>query len=241
MGIWQYDVASEELRSVVSAFDLPSVYAKTIVPVRSTITLSNGRNVDCIIFPPANPNPHKKYPLLIGDTVIESRDNGRLGTMWMADLAQANCGAYVAIVNRKYWFIGVENWGNNVLGVYKTMAQNPRIDTSQVFLFSVSAETAYMSEFVTNSPGLWKGIILLNPSGLPDFSNSPRFSRRPKILISAGSEENEEDRFKKYQEESLQSGVMVEYVIHPGEGHYIVGNAGHLERAKAMMHFIFEE
>jgi predicted esterase len=105
----------------------------------------------------------------------------------------------------------------------------------------VSAETAYMSEFVTNSPGLWKGIILLNPSGLPDFSNSPRFSRRPKILISAGSEENEEDRFKKYQEESLQSGVMVEYVIHPGEGHYIVGNAGHLERAKAMMHFIFEE
>lgn len=241
LGIWEYDLATKELRSLVSALDHPSVYAKTIIPIRSMIKLSTGESVGCIIFPPANLNPHRKYPLLIGDTVIESNDNGRLGTMWMANLALANCGAYVAIVNRPRGNVGVGNWGEHVLGVYKTMAQNLRIDTSQVFLVSVSAETSYLGDFVINSPSIWKGIILLNPTALPDFSNSPRLSRRPKILISAGNEEHEEDRFKKYQEDSLKNGVMVEYVIHSGEGHYVVGNAGHLERAQAMMHFIFEE
>jgi len=241
VGIWEYDMAAGRLRSLVSALDHPSVYAQTIIPVRSTFKLANGRNVECLIFPPANLNPHKKYPLLIGDTFIDSKDNGRLGTLWTTDIALANSGAYVAIVNRKYWRIGIENWGDNVLGVYKSMAQNPRIDTSQVFLFCVSPETDYMSDFETNSTGLWKGIILLNPIDLPDFSNSPRFHQRPKILISAGSEDNEEALLKIYQEESLKNGVMVEYIIHPGEGHYIVGNAGHLERDKAMMHFIFEE
>jgi dipeptidyl aminopeptidase/acylaminoacyl peptidase len=48
-------------------------------------------------------------------------------------------------------------------------------------------------------------------------------------------------RLKEYQEDALKSGVMVEYVIHPGEGHHLVSNVAQLERTKAIMHFIFEE
>ena len=35
--------------------------------------------------------------------------------------------------------------------------------------------------------------------------------------------------------------VLVEYVIHPGEGHHLLGNAAQNERTQALMHFIFEE
>jgi hypothetical protein len=127
------------------------------------------------------------------------------------------------------------------MAAYKTVVQNGRIDPSQVFLFSTSAETPYTSAFITNSPGLWKGIIFLNPTALPHFSNFQPFQHMPKILISAGAEEHEEDRFKKFQLDSLQSGVLVEYIQHAGENHYTVGNAAETERATAMMRFIFEE
>jgi predicted esterase len=127
------------------------------------------------------------------------------------------------------------------MGVYHALAHDPGIDTRRVYLFGASAETRYLSECVTQSPGLWKGIILLNPTQLPDFSKSPPFQSRPKILISAGGEEHEADRLKKYQADALNWGVLVDYVIHPGEPHHLVGNAGELERTKAMMHFVFEE
>jgi acetyl esterase/lipase len=98
-----------------------------------------------------------------------------------------------------------------------------------------------MDSVLTNSPRLWKGVILLNPTTLPDLSSAPWLQQRPKVLISVGEEEHEVDRLKKYQETALESGVMVEYVIHPGEWHHIVGNAAQLERTKAILHFVFEE
>jgi len=64
---------------------------------------------------------------------------------------------------------------------------------------------------------------------------------RPKILISAGGAEHEADRLKRFQAEALNSGVLTEIVVHPGENHHLVGNAAQLERTMAMMHFIFEE
>jgi predicted esterase len=128
-----------------------------------------------------------------------------------------------------------------VTGVRKGLEKNPNIDFNQVYVFAASKETHYLSECVAKSPGLWKGIILLDPGELPDFSKSPPLQQRPKILISAGGEEHEEDRLKNYQEEALKSGVIVETVISPSEAHFFVGNAGQLDRAKGMARFIFDE
>ena len=63
----------------------------------------------------------------------------------------------------------------------------------------------------------------------------------PKILISSGGLEMRDDGFKRYQEDALKSGVIVETHIHPGEGHHLVGNAAQRERTKAMVHFVFDE
>jgi predicted esterase len=98
-----------------------------------------------------------------------------------------------------------------------------------------------MDEFIAKSPRPWKGAILLNPIDLPDFSKSPQFQPRPKILISSGSEEHQEARIKKYQADALNYGAVVEFIIHPGENHTLVGNAAQLSRTQAIMRFIFEE
>ena len=221
---------------MVSYSDHPSDAAKKIIPYQGSIRLPSGRSVNCLIYPPATVDHHKKYPLVITDTLSYDPIHGP-----MFQSAIADCGAYVAIVERGWWYDRIEQWGTNVLALYQNLKQDPAIDPQQVYLFGASAETQYMSELVEKTPGLWKGIILLNPSKLPDFSKSPRFQRRPKILIVAGGEEHEDERFKQYQADALKYGVMVEYVIAPGETHRFVGKAAKLERAEAVEHFIFEE
>jgi hypothetical protein len=238
-GIWQYDLGSRQLSSIVSYSDYPSVHARNMTPLNSVIKLPSGRSVNCTIYQPANFDRHKKYPLLIGYTSLGTVTGGGFGRLGLPAIAA--CGAYVVVVDRVSWDTGIDLWEENVTGARKSLEKNPNIDFRQVYVFAASKETHYLNECIAKSPGLWKGAILLNPGELPDFSQSSSLQQRPKILISAGGEEHEEDRLKKYQEESLKSGVLVDTVISSGEGHFFVGNAGQLERTRAMMHFIFEE
>ena len=238
-GIWQYDLAANRLQAVVPCSDFPSVYAKNIKPFNYYIKSLSDTNLTCAIFPPANYDRHKKYPVVMGNTRFVVAVNGVHGRQWVPCVAAA--GAYVVIVERKQWSKGLEQWGDDIMAAYNSLKEEPGIDTSRVYLFSSSAETRYMGNLLTKSPGLWKGGIFLNPGALPDFFKSPMNQSRPRILISVGGDEQEEDRLKKYQAGNLNQGVVVETFIHPGEGHHLVGNAAQLERTRALMHFIFEE
>ncbi len=239
-GIWQYDLVSSKMRCVVPSTDYPSHYVGHIQPepVRDSAIAASGKYT---VYLPVdfNPHSHRKYPLIIGATDFGAVKDGAHGRLWVP--AMAACDAYVVIVNRGGWWNGLDQWGDDVTTAYQQLSPYLHIDKNRVFLFGASAETSYMSDFMAKSPGLWAGAILLNPGGLPDFSKSPLFQQRPRILISAGGNEHEEDRLKKYQADALKSGVLVDVIIHPGEGHHLVGNAAQLERTKAMMHFIFEE
>jgi hypothetical protein len=237
--IWLFDLDSGQVRPLVDCSDHPSPLARSITPFNASIKLPSGRSVNCVIYSPPHFDRHKKYPLLLGDTVLNDSIYRYQGSLWAP--AMASCGAYVVIIERGSWFGGIEQWGGNVMGVYENLVRDPCIDLQQVYLIGASAETRFMGELITKTPGLWNGAIFLNPTALPDFSESPMFQSRPKILISAGSEEHEDDRFKKYQADALNYGAMVDFIIHPGEQHHLVGNAAQLERTKAMMHFIFEE
>jgi hypothetical protein len=203
------------------------------------MVLPSGRTVNCTVFPPTDFDPHKKYPLLLGDTMFVTTFNGDHGRLWIP--AISTCGAYVVFAERDDWWGGMEQWEENIKGVYHALAKDPCIDRQRVFLFASSAETQYLSICLEDSPSLWKGAIFLNPTILPYFSKSLPFQSRPKILISTGGDEQEDDRFKRFQAEALKSGVMVDYVIHASEGHHLVGNAAQLERTRAIMHLMFEE
>jgi hypothetical protein len=165
--------------------------------------------------------------------------NGPHGRQWAPALA--TCGAFVITVERTGWFASLNEWKENVMSIYQHFHREPCLDFNQAYLFGASAETQPMSELLAQSPGLWKGAIFLNPSGLPDFSKSPPFQARPRILISTGGEEHEEARLRTFQTNALSSGVLTEIIIHPGENHHVVGNAAQLERTRALTHFVFEE
>jgi dipeptidyl aminopeptidase/acylaminoacyl peptidase len=192
-----------------------------------------------LLYFPANFDPHKKYPVVIGGTPFWAVSRLPHGRPWLPPIA--TCGAFVATVDRADWFNGIEKWGDNVSAVYKNLIKNPCIDANRAYLFSSSAETTYMGRFMAQSPGLWRGGILLNPTGLPDFSQSPSLQPKPKLLIIAGGEEHEEERFNQYQQEALKSGVITEVVLAPEEGHRFVGKAAHIQRLQALERFIFEQ
>lgn len=236
--IWQYDLVSKKLLAVVPYSDYPSDYAKDIIPVHKTIKLPSGTNLVCDIFEPANVNPHKKYPLVIGDTEFYVAVNGVHGRQWVPCVAAG--GAYVVIIDRKGWFNGIENWGDNVMTVCGSLREDLPVDSTRVFLFGSSSEVQYMWELMTNTPGLWKGIIILNTWALPDPSYPRPFQQQPRILISNGGE-IEEKYIEQFQQKALKSGLIVEYLIHQGEGHHVVGNAAQLERTRSIMRFVFEE
>ncbi len=238
--IAQIDLDSGQMRTAVSYADHPSTYAKAVQLYNVSMQLPSGRTVTCLVFPPANFNPHKKYPLVLGDTMFVVALGGSHVRCWVPTVS--SCGAFVIYINRGDWWQGMDQWEPDILGIYHCLAKDPCIDRRRVFLFATSAETTYLSRCVEQHPGMWAGAIIMGPGQLPDFSKSPPIQSRPRILISTGGQDNYNDEaFKRYQAESLKSGVKVEYVIHPDEGHVVVGNAALLERTRAIMHFIFDE
>jgi hypothetical protein len=231
--IWRCDVDSGQWHSVMSMSDQPS--SRAVLVQHETINLPGG-TATVTTYRPANFNKSKKYPLVIGDTMIT---DPIYGEPFMTGMAA--CGAVVAVVERPWWTVGIEQWPQNVQGLCDHLKQDPTVDTKRVYLFAASAETRYLSQLVQTNPALWRGLILLNPSALPDFAKAPKSQLRPKMLLDAGGEEHLEDRFKKYQKDALNFGVVVEFYTHPGETHRMVGAAPRLERARELKHFIFEE
>ena len=234
-GIWQYDPRTGELQAMVSYSTHPFPEAKGVPAFRSRIG-TEWAPITYMVYPPPEVKRGKKYPLVISDTVTLDAIHG---PMFQSGIAGA--GAYVAIVERVYWPTFIEQWATNVMNLYEELKQDPTVDLRRVYLFAASAETRYLSELVERTPGPWRGVILLNPGQLPDFSKAPRYQPRPRILICAGGKEQEEERFKQYQQNALKEGVLVDYIIGASETHRYVGTTAKRERAEAVEHFIFEE
>jgi hypothetical protein len=237
-GIWQYDIASKQLQPIIPYSDFPSSHDRGTAPLFSSLETPAGRKLDYLVFFPAHFDRHKKYPVLLGDTTfyyLGLWPQG--GREWMPAVAAR--GAFVVAINRPSWFQDIDQWGTNVMMVYQHLIKDHCIDSQQVYLYASSAETASMGDLMAGTPGLWKGGFLTNPSSLPDFSKSPGGQPRPKILISAGAEEYEDDWLKQYQVDAARYGVLVELAIEPGEGHVFVGNAAYLDRLRILMRFLF--
>ena len=239
-GIWQYEASSGDLRNVVAYSEHPSIHARRMEAWHGF----SAQRIEYYLYCPGDfdRKQNKKYSLIIGDTLFKRTDpeyqNRTHGPLWAPMLA--NCGAFVVIVDRDTWMGGIDQLGNRIMSVYEQLAKNPMIDTNRVFLFGTSAETSYLSRLVADKPELWAGVMLLNPAGLPDLFTLPAGKAAPKILISAGKAEGQADNFKNYQQNAGQRGVPVEYYVHAGSGHWLLGTQSFNERCQAMAQFIFD-
>jgi concanavalin A-like lectin/glucanase superfamily protein len=231
--LWRCDLETGAWHPVMSSSDYPS--GQAVTALHESMNLPGG-NATVTTYRPTNFDKKKKYPLVIGDTMIT---DPIYGEPFMTGMAA--CGATVAVVERPWWPVGIEQWVPNVQGLYEHLKHDPSVDTSRVYLFAASAETRYLSQLVETNSAPWRGLILLNPTSLPDFSQTPWFQSRPKILLDAGGEEHREDYFKRFQKDALSFGAVAEFYTHPGETHRMVGIAPKLQRARELKHFIFEE
>lgn len=243
-GVWQGDLASKALHCVVPSGERAAAFATRIAELHGTLTLTNGRRLDYYLYPPAGfrQGDGKKYPLVLGNTMFVNGDplyQGKTyGPLWVQALASG--GAFVAVVDRRTWFGGIEQWGENILGIYQGMVQNPAVDKQRVFLFASSAETQYLSELLSQQSRLWKGVMLLNPSSLPDLSKLPPTQTVPKCLISLGALEGRNEQLKRYKTEAINHGMQVEYLAHEGATHWLQAKPAVRERTDAMLRFVLE-
>lgn len=234
-GLWRHDLASETWQEVVSSSDSPSIHARDVVTLHRTLKLSGG-NVTYALFRPANYNRHQKHPLVLGDTLIT---DPIYGESFMTSMAA--CGATVAVVERPWWPVGIQQWTQNVQALYEQLKSDPTVDFGQVYLFAAGDETPYLCRLVEENPAPWRGLIVTGSGQLPDFSDAPRFQLRPKILVCFGELLRQGDQLDEYQQDMVSEGALVEYVVSPGETMRYVGEAAKRQRIEAMAHFIFDE
>jgi hypothetical protein len=238
-GIWRYDLSSETIDGVVCYSDYPRASVSHIEPLRGVARLGTNQTLAYYVYKPAGFDRHKKYPLVITDTPFMAHINqySARGPSWAEGLA--DCGAYMVIVDRRTWFDGVENWAADVMKIYDRLIPDPTIDARNVYLCSASAETPYMSKLIEERPELWKGALYLSPTKLLDLSTLPLGGHLPRILVSFGTDEGNEDRIKQFQTNACAQDMAVELIEHTNTGHFLVSIRSVRERTQAMVNFVF--
>lgn len=240
-GLWRYDTTSETLTNLVCYSDALSTLATRVEP-SYCVSGTGSEKLHYYLYRPTHFDRHKRYPVLLGDTLFGQLAYQRDfdGPSWAE--AMANCGAYVVIVAREQWVLSDDQeWGRSVLALFDELKRDPTVDADQIFLYGVSVETVYLSKLLAQQPEPWKGVLLLNPSALPDLSAMEPDRRLPQMLISAGKEEHRSEEYKRFQKEASRRGMKVEVVEEPNAAHVFTGIPAVRNRTQAMKDFVFEE
>ena len=230
LGLWDYDIASGSLDCVVTAADRPFRYAKYVAPVCGELTNAAGRPAGYSLWPPVHGSAPHRCPAIIGQTV-----NGE----WLPYLqTAANLGCYFGLAHRPYWLSGkLREWPDDVLALYQHLAENPNVDTNRVFLWGHSAETGPLCGLLAQHPGLWRGVILFDPGGLPD----PADLRGKEVLIIAGMDAANARQLREYQARALAAGVSLKLILQEDCGHNVESVHGARERTIEFAKFLAED
>lgn len=206
-GIWDYDAATGSYNCLISCLDHPLRYAKYVTPIGGEMTNALGELRGYSLWSPATVSPNKKYPVILTQTVNE----------WLPyTQTAANLGCYFAMVTRPFWRNEhVQNWGADVTAMYQVLAQNPNVDTNRIFLWGRSLETGYLCRLFAEKRDLFEGMILFDPSGLPDLENL----RGKKLFIITGNDADNAKHLKKYQEEAAEGGVLLKMILQENTAH----------------------
>jgi hypothetical protein len=227
-GIWRYDMASKSLENILSVRDQPFQYAKNPYPTTGMVTNAAGERKGYFLWQPAGIVPGRKYPLILTQTTPDWK--------LYAPVA-ANAGYYFAVAGRITWLDqSLQNWSSDVMNIREDLAKNPNIDTNQIFLFGISAETGYLSQLLADKPNLWKGVILPDPGGTPDLESL----RGKQIFIITGKKAGNVEDLIKYQDEAFAAGIPLKLIFQEDERHTLTKFNSVRSRAEQLTEFLLQ-
>ncbi len=202
-GIWHYNLVSKSLNSVILEAAGKYQYAKAVQSASGLTTNSTGGEVGYYLWKPADLVPGKKYPIIFTQTVPE----------WLPyQEAAANAGYYFVAARRSSWGNDeLQNWGDDVMSVYKTLLKDPQInmDTNQMYLWGRSAETAPLSALFEQNPDLWKGLIIFDPGGLLNLEQL----RQKRLFFITGRDSPGAQELLQYQTQAYEMGVPLKLIL----------------------------
>ncbi len=190
--------------------------------------MPSGRKTKFKLYLPADFDRHqqRRYPLIMSNGFLDQFAG-----------AFANCNVIYATGDGTQ----TENWADYYWELYQYLAGASFVDANRVFLGGDSAETHAISQFLLAHPNSWKGVILSNPSELPDLRALALGQQAPKLQISAGSREIQAERFNKYLQDASKVGIRVDVGIQEGANHFYISQKSNRERFENMKNFIFND
>lgn len=231
--IWEYDLDSLSLRPVVPTPKCPLLRARDDSLLRQTMTLPSGHTTGYQIQFPPDFDRHQKrrYPVIIANQYMDAYAS-----------AFADCGVIYVTVGSGAHEDGPEEkkWESDAWEFYKYLAGTPYVDTKRIFLGAACAETGGLSKFLLGHPSPWKGIILMDFIQPPDLNVLAHCGHPPKILLSAGSKNNESAQLYNYQVEASKVGIKVDVSILEGTGHPYISQRSIRKRLESVMNFIYD-
>jgi hypothetical protein len=204
-GIWEYDCKEGALKCVLSGSDKANVQGQFRHEAR--VLTIGPREVTYHLWTPEPTMFRKKFPVIIGQTPYA-------WTPYPHVAVQA--GFCFVTVDRPSWHTDLDQWADDVMGVYKNLKSHPRVDVSKAYLYGRSAETSYLSSLAAQTQQLWKGALLFSPGMLPDLHQC----RFPKMFVDVGERDhNTLQRLTKFQAEAAVLGVPVRVLVHETSRH----------------------
>lgn len=229
-GIWEYNPISLSSNLVFSSQQHDFKYAKNIASLTGIITNTSGRKIAYHLWPSPQYSNNEKSMLLIGQTPYT----------WNAwEEVAANCGACVVSIDRPTFHSPeLNNWGADVIDVYRELSRDPRINTNSLFLFARSAETIELTSMLEHGPNLWKGAIFFNPVTFPE-AGLPTL-RLSKIMIDSGMDDrNNLEMVPKFLQRASEAGIPTTLVLHKDAGHTYHASSTEREQAEEVVKFLF--
>jgi len=228
-GIYQCDFKSKEPDLVVSSLRQPLQHSICVAPEDGVFTNRSGKLATYHVWRPVNFSPNKKYPVILCQTPY----------IWTPfPQIAANLGYVYAWVDRPSWFDGLNNWVDDVKGLYNVMAKDPAVDTDRVFLYGASAETGMAGILLSEEPDLFRGVIYFSATSPPPLNGS----RLGAMLFIVGEEDAIAGlkRWTEYQDRAAQLGIWVSLDFESGAKHISRSIATERDRAEHLAQFLKE-
>jgi len=233
LAIWEYDVASQQLRNVVPVKE-PLRYSRFITPVAACVTNQHGKIIDYYYLPPAGMDPRKKYPVVVD----QFTDVGYLPNSQF-------------IANAGMFFVAVCPYGQgrgefppateDTLAVYDAIIKNPNVNPKQIYLIGESAGTVRIAELLNDHASLWRGAIISAAVAFPEFGLDASLANN-RILFSFGEGDsvNNQLRAENFAQTACTRLMTTRILYWPG-GHVLFDLGTIKQKYRAIAQFILTD